>query len=244
VSIAIRTPATIGETLHTALLVAVERSCSRSCGKCRTRGTVLTWSRPPAGGQQTEASHPLPNTPSTASTSSPKKEKSVTHVSGTICYLCVGSLTESNTSLPSLISHFRKALLGELTCESGARICSAFCRSIICWNTSPPKSNWTYSARPTTVTRTARCFMNEKTSKSFLLGMRGRDHFRPCSGNSGQWLRAESPLAIDEGGGLVQAPVYRHIWPQYADTRPTRASCNSPKLWSSSRQTGTLDLTR
>src|SRR5581483_1070096 len=36
---------------------------------------------------------PSPNTPSTASTSSPlKRGQSVTYVSGTICYLCLGSL--------------------------------------------------------------------------------------------------------------------------------------------------------
>jgi hypothetical protein len=58
------------------------RSCSRFCGRFQTPCTV-----PP----QTVAFHPSPNTPSTASLP-PKKGQSVTYVSGTICYLCLGSL--------------------------------------------------------------------------------------------------------------------------------------------------------
>src|SRR6266850_4912539 len=47
----------------------------------------------PAGEPQTADAHPLPNTPSTASLPPKKKGESVTYVSGTICHLCVGSLT-------------------------------------------------------------------------------------------------------------------------------------------------------
>ena len=60
---------------------------------CGTGFRVPRLARRPAGEPQTEVFHPSPNTPSTASTSSPKKGKSVTHVSGTICHLCLGSLT-------------------------------------------------------------------------------------------------------------------------------------------------------
>jgi len=44
-----------------------------------------------AGEPQTAVSHPLPNTPSKPH-SLPKRGKSVTYVSGTICYLCLRSL--------------------------------------------------------------------------------------------------------------------------------------------------------
>ena len=62
------------------------------CGKFRTPGKVRPLARRLAGEPRTAVSHPSPNTPSTASLP-PKKGKSVTYVSGTLCYLCLGSLT-------------------------------------------------------------------------------------------------------------------------------------------------------
>jgi hypothetical protein len=52
----------------------------------------------------TVAFHPSPNTPSTASLP-PKRGKSVTYVSGTICYLCLGSLVFSSSNFRKTRNH-------------------------------------------------------------------------------------------------------------------------------------------
>ena len=74
-------------------LCAVLELCSRSCGICRNPGTRPSLPHPPAAEQQSAGVLPSPNSLSTASTPPAcKKAKSVTHVSGTKCHLCLGPL--------------------------------------------------------------------------------------------------------------------------------------------------------
>jgi hypothetical protein len=89
--IAIGTPAPVGQPLNTTFLVAIVDLVARLAGD---RDLPAELRHRLAGEPQTAA--PLPNTPSMASLPPQKKGKSVTHVSGTICYLCLGSLTPIN----------------------------------------------------------------------------------------------------------------------------------------------------
>jgi hypothetical protein len=75
--------------LHPALLVTIKDLVARLSGDAILPAQICHWL---AGEPRTLPSHPSPNTPSTASTSSLKKGESVTYVSGTFCHLCVGSL--------------------------------------------------------------------------------------------------------------------------------------------------------
>src|SRR6266851_4642644 len=69
------------------------RSYSRSCGRCQTPCKVPPSPRRLAGEPQTAVFHPLPNTPSKASFPPLLRGESVTYVSGTMCYLCLRSVT-------------------------------------------------------------------------------------------------------------------------------------------------------
>ena len=78
------------------------RSCNLSCEKCRTPCRVPPSARRLACEHKLKSfihHQTLPPRPPLP----PKKEKSVTHVSGTICYICLGSLSHQN--LKSLHEH-------------------------------------------------------------------------------------------------------------------------------------------
>ncbi len=79
----------IREPLNPAFLVAIEDFVAGLAGDSKLPARL-------AGEPQTAVSRPSPNTPSKASLP-PSRGKSVTYVSGTICYLCLGSLTETIT---------------------------------------------------------------------------------------------------------------------------------------------------
>src|SRR5580700_8406608 len=53
------------------------KSCSRSCGKCRTPGTPRSWLPHPEAGRQNEGALPLPNSLSTASTPPAEQKRKV-----------------------------------------------------------------------------------------------------------------------------------------------------------------------
>src|SRR6476469_2538277 len=77
------------------------KSCSRSCGICRNRGTPRPLVLRLRGGRQSKGVPPRPNSPSTASTPPAcKKAKSVTHVSGTKCHLCLRPLSSFSKHHP------------------------------------------------------------------------------------------------------------------------------------------------
>src|SRR6202035_3899591 len=80
VGVAIRTSASVRESLHAAFLINDRRSYSRSCGRCQTPCQVPPSPRRLAGEPQTAVFHPLPNTPSKASLPPLYGEK---------CHLCV-----------------------------------------------------------------------------------------------------------------------------------------------------------
>jgi hypothetical protein len=80
----------VGQPLHPAFLVAIEDFIAGLTRDPKLPAQVRDWL---AGEPQTEAFRPSPNTPSTASLP-PQKGETVFHVSGTICYLCVGSVTQ------------------------------------------------------------------------------------------------------------------------------------------------------
>src|SRR6266480_1553176 len=69
------------------------RFCSLSCARSQTPCRDPPFPRRLAGEPRTAAFHPSPNTPSTASLPPKKTGESVTHVSGTMCYLCLRPLT-------------------------------------------------------------------------------------------------------------------------------------------------------
>ena len=87
--IAIGPAAAVRQPLNAAFLVAIEDFIAGLAGDSALPAEFRHRS---AGELQTAAFRPSPNTPSTASLPPSKKGKSVTHVSGTICYLRLGSL--------------------------------------------------------------------------------------------------------------------------------------------------------
>jgi serine/threonine protein kinase len=74
-SVAIGTPAAIGQPLNSAFLITIKRSCNQFYGRCQTPGKVPPCLRRRAAELQTAVAHPSPNTPSKAFTPSPKGEK-------------------------------------------------------------------------------------------------------------------------------------------------------------------------
>src|SRR6266581_2699439 len=92
ISVAIGTAAAIGESLHAALLIAIEYLVAGFAGDAKLPTEFRHW----LAGEP--ASHKLQSfihyrTLLPRHSLLPKKGKSVTYVSGTICYLCLGSLT-------------------------------------------------------------------------------------------------------------------------------------------------------
>jgi hypothetical protein len=77
-------------------------SCSQSCGIPRNPGRRPSWPPRPTGGRQSEGALPSPNSLSTASTPPAAKAKSVTHVSGTKCHLCLGPLSPAVFDIPAV----------------------------------------------------------------------------------------------------------------------------------------------
>src|SRR5260370_1938711 len=93
-----RTPAPVRQPLNAAFLVTIQDFVAGLAGDPKLPARVPPSPRRLAGEPQTAVSRPSPNTPSTASLPPKKKGKSVTYVSGTISYLCVGSLTQDHLS--------------------------------------------------------------------------------------------------------------------------------------------------
>src|SRR6266705_3121956 len=97
ISVAIGTAAAIGESLHAALLIAIEYLVAGFAGDAKLPTEFRHW----LAGEP--ASHKLQSfihyrTLLPRHSLLPKKGKSVTYVSGTICYLCLGSLKGLNWS--------------------------------------------------------------------------------------------------------------------------------------------------
>jgi hypothetical protein len=86
--IAIRTPAPVGQPLNATFLVAIKDLVAGLAGD---RELSAEFRHRLAGEPQTAAFRPSPNTPSTTSLLPLGEE--VSSMSGTMCYLCVGSLT-------------------------------------------------------------------------------------------------------------------------------------------------------
>src|SRR5450432_3311112 len=103
-SIAIGAPAPVGQPLNPALLVAIEDLVPGLAGDPELSAEF----RHGLAGEP--ASHKLKSFVHHRTllprhlTSSHKKGKSVTHVSGTICYLCLRSLTSDSTAITSSLS--------------------------------------------------------------------------------------------------------------------------------------------
>src|SRR5512141_2550847 len=72
------------------------------------------------------------------------------------------------------------------------------------------------------VTGTVRGFMNEKHPRTFFLDNAVERPYSVVPGTSGQWLSAEPPLSIREGGALD-----RHIFLATAAGNGTRIACPS-----------------
>ena len=89
VGIAHRPPRAVRERFDAVLLVAVVNLVAGLAGNPERAAHLRSCPRHPVGGPQIASVLPLPKSPSTAST---HPARSVTHVSGTKRYLCLGSL--------------------------------------------------------------------------------------------------------------------------------------------------------
>src|SRR6266516_2830 len=104
ISVAIGTAAAIGGSFHAALLIAIEYLVAGFAGDAKLPTEFRHW----LAGEP--ASHKLQSfihyrTLLPRHSLLPKKGKSVTYVSGTICYLCLGSLKPLPHSLTSPATH-------------------------------------------------------------------------------------------------------------------------------------------
>ncbi len=77
VGIAHRPPRAIAQGLPARAPCSDRKSCSRSCGRCRTPGTRPSWPPHPAGGRQSAGVLPSPNSLSTASTPPAEQRRKV-----------------------------------------------------------------------------------------------------------------------------------------------------------------------
>ena len=87
IGVSIGTPAPVRQALHSAFLITIEDLVTGLAGDPELPAKFRHRSRRLAGEPPTAAFRPSPNTPSKASLP-PLWGESVTHVSGTMCYLC------------------------------------------------------------------------------------------------------------------------------------------------------------
>ena len=88
-------PSPVTQAVQAALLITLQESYAQSCEKDRISGTETPSARRLSAGSQSACVHPSQNISSMACfTSWLTEPKCVTHVSGTFCYLCLGTVTK------------------------------------------------------------------------------------------------------------------------------------------------------